>query len=93
VPVCAGLSYRSCADGTSILLDLMERNAELNIPTTSLDGGGVDEATSGPGQSNLHVAELSWGEPISETIPVEKSSLILAADCVYFEVSLVSLLA
>jgi hypothetical protein len=34
---------------------------------------------------------LSWGESIAETIPVDEASLILAADCVYFEVSLISL--
>ncbi|WWD20541.1 hypothetical protein CI109_105017 [Kwoniella shandongensis] len=55
-----------------MLLDLMQANSELNLD--DLDG-----------ENNVHVAELSWGEPIHETIPVEEASIILAADCVYFE--------
>jgi predicted nicotinamide N-methyase len=51
-----------------VLLDLMQVNAELNVP------GG-----------NLHVAELNWGEEIS-TVPTDVD-VVLAADCVYFEVS------
>lgn len=55
-----------------VLLDLMRANATLNL----------GEAT------NIHTAELSWGETIDTQIPVEKVALILAADCVYFEVCL-----
>jgi hypothetical protein len=54
----------------SILLDLMRTNAELNMP--------------GSDAKNLHVAELSWGEAI-RTVPAEVD-VVLAADCVYFEV-------
>lgn len=55
-----------------MLLNLMKDNAKLNMA----DLGG----------DNVHVAELNWGDPLPAEIPVEKSSLILAADCVYFEV-------
>lgn len=50
----------------------MEDNAKLNLADLQRD--------------NVHVAELNWGEPLPAEIPLEKSSLILAADCVYFEV-------
>lgn len=39
---------------------------------------------------NCHVAELSWGEPIPADLPAEVD-VVLAADCVYFEVSRLSL--
>jgi hypothetical protein len=32
------------------------------------------------------VDELNWGEPIPEGIPAKDVDLVLAADCVYFEV-------
>lgn len=35
---------------------------------------------------NLHIGEYDWGEIPSE-IPVSEADVILAADCVYFEVS------
>lgn len=35
---------------------------------------------------NCHVAELSWGEPLPADVPADVD-VILAADCVYFEVS------
>lgn len=35
---------------------------------------------------NCHVAELSWGEPIACDVPADVD-VVLAADCVYFEVS------
>lgn len=35
---------------------------------------------------NCHVAELSWGEPIQSDVPADVD-VVLAADCVYFEVS------
>ena len=35
---------------------------------------------------NCHVSELSWGEPIPADVPKEVD-VVLAADCVYFEVS------
>ncbi|WVQ86031.1 hypothetical protein IAT38_008199 [Cryptococcus sp. DSM 104549] len=54
-----------------MLLDLMAVNADLNL--------------AGTGQANIHVAELNWGEPLPEALPVEETTLILAADCVYFE--------
>ncbi|WVN89569.1 uncharacterized protein L203_104796 [Cryptococcus depauperatus CBS 7841] len=53
------------------LLELMTTNAELNL--------------KGKNQRNVHVAELNWGEPLPSNIPTEEASLILAADCVYFE--------
>ncbi|OCF33594.1 hypothetical protein I316_04667 [Kwoniella heveanensis BCC8398] len=56
-----------------VLLDLMEINAEFNIP--SLKRG-----------RNVHVAELNWGEDIiSSPLPIDECQLVLAADCVYFE--------
>lgn len=55
-----------------MLLNLMKDNAKLNMADL--------------GRDNVHVAELNWGDPLPAKIPVEKSSLILAADCVYFEV-------
>lgn len=36
---------------------------------------------------NLHIAEYDWGE-IPGEVPVEQADVILAADCVYFEVRL-----
>lgn len=35
--------------------------------------------------SNLHVAEYDWGE-IPAGVPVTEAEVVLAADCVYFEV-------
>ena len=35
---------------------------------------------------NVRFAELNWGEPLPLSIPVTDASLILEADCVYFEV-------
>ncbi|KAK8850368.1 hypothetical protein IAR55_004286 [Kwoniella newhampshirensis] len=55
----------------SMLLDLMEVNVRLNLDDLSRD--------------NVHVAELNWGEPIPDSIAVKEASVILAADCVYFE--------
>ena len=37
------------------------------------------------GTSTMHVMELNWGEDVSRDI--SQPDLILAADCVYFEVS------
>lgn len=34
---------------------------------------------------NIHIGEYDWGEIPSE-IPVSEADVILAADCVYFEV-------
>lgn len=34
---------------------------------------------------NIHVAEYDWGEKPAG-VPIEKADIILAADCVYFEV-------
>jgi hypothetical protein len=34
---------------------------------------------------NLHIAEYDWGEMPAE-VPVAEADVILAADCVYFEV-------
>lgn len=55
-----------------MLLNLMEDNAKLNLADL--------------GRDNVHVAELNWGELLPAEIPIKESSLILAADCVYFEV-------
>ncbi|WWC92091.1 uncharacterized protein L201_007045 [Kwoniella dendrophila CBS 6074] len=58
----------------SILLDLMEINTELNIPTNQ------------QGKRNVHVSELNWGDDLSlNQIPIKDIDIILAADCVYFE--------
>lgn len=53
----------------SCLVDLMQANADLNLL---------------PVGSNLHIGELSWGEPITH-VPAA-ADVVLAADCVYFEV-------
>ena len=37
-------------------------------------------------ESNVHVAELNWGEPLPEGMPTDELDMVLAADCVYFEV-------
>lgn len=37
-------------------------------------------------EKNVRVEELNWGEKI-ETLPLEGIDIVLAADCVYFEVS------
>lgn len=58
------------ATDQAVLLDLMQVNAELNVP------GG-----------NLHVAELNWGEEITAVPADIDVDVVLAADCVYFEVS------
>lgn len=50
----------------------MKTNAAINIPSSA--------------PSSVHVAELNWGEPLPEIIPVKQAGLILAADCMYFEV-------
>lgn len=34
---------------------------------------------------NIHIAEYDWGETPAG-IPIEKADIVLAADCVYFEV-------
>jgi len=36
-------------------------------------------------EGNVHVAELNWGEEIAD-VPTD-IDIVLAADCVYFEVS------
>lgn len=64
---------RRMVNACSMLLDLMEANVELNLP---------DKA-----RRNVHVGELNWGDRLPEKIPVQDVSVILAADCVYFEVS------
>ncbi|WVR08455.1 hypothetical protein IAU60_005510 [Kwoniella sp. DSM 27419] len=63
------------ATDQDVLLDLMEVNAELNLHSSECPGG----------KRNVHIAELSWGEDISASIPAEETDLVLAADCVYFE--------
>ena len=50
----------------------MKKNVEINLDQ----------------QENVHVAELNWGEDIRDEVPVEQTGLVLAADCVYFEVRL-----
>ncbi|WWC72379.1 uncharacterized protein I206_106341 [Kwoniella pini CBS 10737] len=61
------------ATDQSILLDLMEVNAELNLPTSTTQ------------RRNVHIAEYNWGEQVPSTIPIENIDVVLAADCVYFE--------
>ena len=36
---------------------------------------------------NIHVAEYDWGETPAG-VPIEEANIVLAADCVYFEVNL-----
>ena len=45
-----------------------------------------ENATLNVETPNLHVGEYDWGEIPSE-IPVSEADVILAADCVYFEVN------
>lgn len=54
----------------------MRQNAQLNLP----------------GSDNIHVEELSWGEDLPAAIPTASVDVILAADCVYFEVGVGQLL-
>jgi hypothetical protein len=35
----------------------------------------------------VHVAEYNWGEEVPSDIPIDEIDMVLAADCVYFEVS------
>ena len=51
----------------------MQANATLNLEQST----------------NIHTAELSWGEAVQDDVPVKETALILAADCVYFEVCLI----
>ena len=37
--------------------------------------------------THVHVAELNWGDDFASGIPVKDVDVVLAADCVYFEVS------
>jgi hypothetical protein len=54
-----------------MLLELMQTNVNLNLGD----------------RRNVHVRELNWGEPLPTTLPaVEEVDVVLAADCVYFEV-------
>ncbi|WRT70527.1 uncharacterized protein IL334_007525 [Kwoniella shivajii] len=72
-----------------ILLDLMEINAELNIPSPipiPTPTWTTSNITSVIGRRNVHAVELNWGEDLSDSdIPIEEIDLVLAADCVYFE--------
>ena len=36
----------------------------------------------------MHVAEYNWGEEVPSDIPIDEIDIVLAADCVYFEVSM-----
>lgn len=38
----------------------------------------------------VHVAEYNWGEEVPSDIPIDEIDIVLAADCVYFEVSLLA---
>lgn len=42
--------------------------------------------------ANVHVAELDWGTEIDPSLAADIDA-VLAADCVYFEVSLISAFA
>lgn len=64
-----------------VLLDLMQRNVDLNFHQHV--GSEANPATSA---CPVQVAELDWGGELPSGIPHEPD-LILAADCVYFEVS------
>ncbi|KAJ9103941.1 hypothetical protein QFC21_002404 [Naganishia friedmannii] len=64
-----------------VLLDLMQRNVDSNF----YQHIGL-EANDGTSACPVQVAELDWGGELPSGIPHEPD-LILAADCVYFEVS------
>jgi hypothetical protein len=61
-----------------VLLDLMQRNVDLNFPQHV----GADETMA---TCPVKVAELDWGGELPDGMPHEPE-IILAADCVYFEV-------
>ena len=50
----------------------MQANLDLNLAPSERD--------------NVHVAEYNWGEEPPSAIPISDIDLVLAADCVYFEV-------
>lgn len=56
----------------------MQRNVDLNFPQHT---GAEDNV----GPCPVKVAELDWGGELPDGIPHEPE-IILAADCVYFEV-------
>ncbi|WWD08522.1 hypothetical protein V865_006634 [Kwoniella europaea PYCC6329] len=75
VGIVAGMLEPSCevwVTDQSMLLDLMEVNAEINLPASQT-------------KRNVHTAELNWGEELPDSIPIKDLDMILAADCVYFE--------
>lgn len=59
----------------------MQRNVDLNFPQHDSSQEVVNGTTTCP----VKVAELDWGGELPEDIPHEPE-IILAADCVYFEV-------
>lgn len=71
-------------DGLSRLLPLLEQNTLLNGLTLDMNGEHVDNV--GQSAVRVHVSSLSWGQPISASIPREPD-ILLAADCAYFEPS------
>lgn len=63
-----------------MLLSLMRQNVELNLPKAS----DADDPA-------VFVEELDWGKPLPSAVPkAEDIDIVLAADCVYFEVCPVS---
>lgn len=70
-------------DGLSELMPLLERNAMLNNLTFIRNG---EHAATSDSAIRVHASVLSWGEPISASIPGDPD-IILAADCAYFEPS------
>lgn len=60
------------------IINLMNRNIALNLPDQSEDT-----------EYGVQALELNWGDPIPEEIIQGDIDMILAADCVYSEVSLI----
>lgn len=58
----------------------MQRNVDLNFPQYVAAEDNLDTCP-------VKVAELNWGGELPEGVPHEPE-IILAADCVYFEVGL-----
>jgi hypothetical protein len=71
-----------------MLLPLMRQNVELNLS----DPSELDVTSDQSVKASVYVEELDWGKPLPATIPTaEEIDLVLAADCVYFEVHLIPL--
>lgn len=89
-----------------VLLDLMQQNIALNYPSSSISSSAAPSPTipatssttapsrpadqSVESEPNVHASVLDWGESLPPHIDAEGLDMVLAADCVYFEVRLSS---